>query len=39
MYIVEPDTEEQCPYNQKCNFETVNDRVDRCTTCGQEITY
>jgi hypothetical protein len=39
MYIVEIDTTESCPYNEKCDFESVNVKVDRCRTCGYKITY
>jgi len=31
--------DEPCPYSNKCEWETVNIRIDRCKTCGDEIYY
>ena len=28
-----------CPYNVKCKWETVNVKLDRCTTCGKTFDY
>jgi len=39
MYVVEIDNEESCPYSSKCDFYSVNVRIDKCRTCGYEIYY
>jgi len=29
----------QCPYRKECNWETVDVKNDRCTTCGKGYAY